>query len=159
MKNNYRKQNVKELVLFVMEDTMKKILFGFAVIFVIAACSGPKGVVEIKNGDETALESDSLEYELEVMDPKFETWYLLHDSPARYRSQQYYENWNKQYVAAWNANSLDPRKSSFFEPIIGWDPTVDYGFELNHKLFYYFMYVENVLNIQIMPGGPQAFPF
>ena len=51
---------------------------------------------------------------------------------------------------------LDPRKSSFFEPIIGYDPTVDYGFELNHKLFYYFQYVENVLKIQIMPGGPKV---
>ena len=54
---------------------------------------------------------------------------------------------------------MNPRKSSFFEPIIGYEPTVDYGFDLNHELFYYFQYVENVLKIQIMPGGSKAVHF
>jgi len=31
--------------------------------------------------------------------------------------------------------------------------------ELNHKLFYYFQYVEHVLKIQIMSGGPHAAQF
>jgi len=36
---------------------------------------------------------------------------------------------------------------------------VDYGIEINHELFYYFQYVEQVLKIQIMPGGPRAVIF
>ena len=56
-------------------------------------------------------------------------------------------------------NAIDSRKNSFFEPIIGYNPEVDYGFELNHKLFYYFQYVENVLKIRIMEGGPKAVRF
>ncbi len=80
----------------------------------------------------------------------------LHNSPSMYRSQQYYENWNRQYVSAWNFNAMSERKNSFFEPIVGYEYNVDYGFEINHELFYYFQYVEHVLKIQIMPGGPNA---
>ncbi len=137
---------------------MKNIVYWIIILVFAAACSSQKEVVKIKDNGTEVEEKDSLEFELEVLDPKFDTWYTLHDSPAQYRSQSYYENWNHQYVNAWNANALDPRKSKFFEPIVGYDPTQDYGFELNHKLFYYFLYVENVLNIEIMPGGPKSVP-
>ncbi len=119
----------------------------------LSACSGPKGMVKIEpNGNEA--QEDSVEYELIVFDPGFETWYMLQNSPARYRSQQYYESWNHQYVSAWNYLATQPRKRSFFEPIIGYEPGVDYGFELNHKLFYYFQYVEQVLKIPILTHRP-----
>lgn len=135
---------------------MKQIVFtGIALLFVLA-CSTQKGVVKIEeNKDEMVTFEDSTEYQLETFDAKFKTWYALHNNPSQYRSQQYYENWNRQYVNAWNYNSTQPGKSSFFEPIVGYEPNIDYGFELNHKLFYYFQYVERVLKIEIMPGGPQ----
>ena len=137
---------------------MKKIFFLFAVISFLAACSGPKGMVKIEpNGNET--QEDSVEYELIVFDTGFETWYMLQNSPARYRSQQYYESWNHQYVSAWNYLATQPRKRSFFESIIGYEPGVDYGFELNHKLFYYFQYVEHVLGIKILTNGPDGVVF
>jgi hypothetical protein len=83
----------------------------------------------------------------------------LQNSPAKLRSQSYYENWNRQYVSAWNFNAVQPSKNNFFEPIVGYEPQVDYGFEINHKLFYYFQYVENELKIEIMPNGPNAAQF
>ena len=137
---------------------MKKLLFLLAAASFMIACSGPKGMVKIEpNGNET--QEDSVEYELIVFDTGFETWYMIQNSPARYRSQQYYENWNQQYVSAWNYLATQPRKRSFFEPIIGYEPGVDYGFELNHKLFYYFQYVEHVLGIQILTHRPVGVVF
>ena len=135
---------------------MKQIIFWLATILFIVACSTQKGVVKVKSIDDKSVVEDSLEYDLETFDGKFESWYLLHKSPAMYRSQQYYENWNHQYVSAWNHNAMGGRRSSFFEPIIGYEYNIDYGFELNHELFHYFQYVERVLKIQIMPGGPKA---
>jgi hypothetical protein len=135
---------------------MKQIVFISIALLFILACSTQKGVVKIEeNKEEIVAVEDSLEYQLETFDAKFETWYALHDNPSQYRSQEYYENWNRQYVNAWNYNSTQPGKRSFFEPIVGYEPNVDYGFELNHKLFYYFQYVERVLKIDIMPGGPR----
>lgn len=133
---------------------MRKIFYLFIVVTFFAACSGPKSAVKIEpNGNETT-QKDSVEYELIVFDSGFETWYLFQNSPARYRSQQYYENWNHQYVSEWNYLASQSRRKSFFEPIIGYEQGVDYGFELNHKLFYYFQYVEHVLQIPILLNRP-----
>ena len=114
------------------------------------ACSSQKKLTNVPKGE---MEIDSLVYELETFDNQFETWFAMHDNPSKYRTQQYYESWNKQYVSAWNVNAVTPGKSWFFETIAGYDPHADYGFELNHKLFYYFQYVENVLKIEIIPNG------
>jgi Family of unknown function (DUF6146) len=127
-------------------------------ILLIWACSSPKSVVKVELNEVVAA-SDSTAYELLTFDSKFESWYVLQNSPAKFRSQSYYESWNRQYVSAWNFNAVQSSKSNFFEPIVGYEPQVDYGFEINHKLFHYFQYVENVLKIEIMPNGPKAVQF
>ena len=145
---------------------MKRLFYLLMVVSFLAACSGPKETVKTEPKKTVKIEpkgnesqEDSVEYELIVLDPGFETWYMLQNSPARYRSQEYYENWNHQYVSAWNYLATQPSKRSFFEPIIGYEPGVDYGFELNHKLFYYFQYVEHVLGIQILDHHPVGVVF
>ena len=127
-------------------------------VLLVWACATQKGVVRVEKSEELTA-SDSLEYELVTFDGKFESWYSMQNVPSRYRSQEYYENWNRQYVTECNYNSTQGAKSNFFEYIHGYDPTVDYGFELNHKLFYYFQYVENVLKIKILPSGPKTIVF
>ncbi len=114
--------------------------------------------VEVAEQDSVAPQ-DSVEYSIETFDSKFEAWYDIHKNEAAYHSEKYYEQWNRQYVSAWNENANDPRKSAFFEPIVGYNPNVDYGLKLNRKLFYYFQYVENVLKIKIMPVSPKAVLF
>lgn len=135
---------------------MKQLSFIIGALLFIIACSSQKGIVKIEPGNDEVAVEDSVEYELIVFDTKFETWYIMHDNPSQYRSLPYYENWNQRYVAAWNYKASTMRRGTFFEPIVGYEPTVDYGFELNHKLFYYFQYVERELKIEIMPGGPQS---
>lgn len=137
---------------------MKPFIIFFGLLLAILACSGPRNTPQIKANNETEAEDDSLQYDLETFDARFDTWYALNNNPSQYRSQEYYENWNRQYVVSWNIKATQPG-NRFFETIVGYEPTVDYGFELNHKLFYYFLYVERVLNIQIMAGGPQGYPF
>ena len=135
---------------------MRKISFGIVVLLFIWACSTQKGAVKVSHVSEEIAE-DSVEYDIETFDAKFDTWYQLHKSPAMYRSQQYYESWNKQYVTSWNINAMTGKHNNFFEHIVGYNPTIDYGFDLNHELFHYFQYVEHVLKIEIIPGGgPKA---
>jgi hypothetical protein len=140
---------------------MRQLIYLVAAVFFIASCSSKKNTIKIGQNDEVAITTqDSLEYDVETFDAKFETWYQLHDNPSQYRSSEYYEGWNQRYVSAWNANAADPRKSWFFEPVVGYNYSADYGFELNHELFYYFQYVEHVLGIQIIEGGgPKAVTF
>jgi hypothetical protein len=134
---------------------MRQLFILLAIISFFWACSGPKEVVKAEQ-KEPDLTMDSVTYAMETFDAKFESWYALHKTPATYRSQKYYENWNKKYVKAWNSKATQMGKNSFFEPIAGYNPKEKYGFDMNHKLFYYFQYVENVLKIEIMPDGPKV---
>ncbi len=136
---------------------MKPYVFVLGIVFLVAACSTQKSAIN-KHQSITVekVAEDSVEYDVETFDARFESWYKMNDNPALYRSQQYYEMWNQQYINAWNLNAMNPRKSWFFEPVIGYEPTVNYGFEMNHKLFSYFQYVENVLKIEIMSNGPNS---
>jgi hypothetical protein len=136
---------------------MKQLLFIIGVILIFAACSSQRGATKTKNSADIEITADSTEYGLETFDGKFKTWFQMHGTPANHRSLQYYEAWNRQYVSAWNQKAMSGRGGSFFEPITGYDSNVDYDFELSHELFYYFQYVEQVLEIQIIPGGgPKA---
>jgi len=135
---------------------MKKIAFWIGILLFaafIASCSTQNKVTKKKAKPVKIEKSDSTEYELLIFDQGFETWYAMQNTPAKYHSLNYYENWNRQYVNAWDAKSMNPARYPFFQTIIGYDPSVQYGFKLNHKLFYYFQYVENVLKIPIIPGG------
>lgn len=132
---------------------MKRIVFWSLIVLVAGSCASRKNLLKIVPSPDKGEAADSVRYELVVFDNHFETWYQLKDSPAKYHSQEYYENWNRQYIIAWNLRSMEPGHRQFFEPIIGWEPNVDYGFELNHKLFYYFMYVEHELKIPILDSG------
>ncbi|WP_347839839.1 DUF6146 family protein [uncultured Draconibacterium sp.] len=121
----------------------------------IYACSGTKNSAKSEKSSIEVSAEDSVEYDVETFNAKFDMWYERQNTPAAYRTQTYYENWNRQYVSAWNAKCATASSSWTFEPVVGYNPTEDYGFEMNHKLFYYFMYVENVLKVKIIPGGPK----
>ncbi len=138
--------------------TMRGIFFIAVVGLLMFACSGQKNAVQVNKSETETFAEDSVEYDVETFDSKFDTWYQLYNTPALYRSQGYYENWNRQYVNEWNAKCMRPTRGWNFEPVIGYEPGIDYGFEMNHKLFYYFMYVENVLKIKILSNGPRLSP-
>ncbi len=132
---------------------MKNFLF-ILLLVVFAACSTTKNI-QLKEVSEKADE-DSVSYELIVLDPGFESWYIAYSKPSWYHSQSYYENWNQQYVNAWNYHSIWRRNSQLLEGQINYERNIDYGLEINHKLFYYFQYVERVLKIPIISNGPRA---
>lgn len=127
---------------------------GGAVFF--NSCSGTKNMTKNETSSVEVTGEDSIEYDVETFNSNFDLWYQRQNTPASYRSQSYYESWNRQYVSAWNAKCASPSRNWSFEPVVGYDPNEDYGFEMNHKLFYYFIYVERVLKKQIIPGGPHV---
>jgi len=135
---------------------MKRIVILLTIVGLVYACSSQKGTVRENNSKDAENEQESVEYGVETFDAKFKNWYEYYQTPSKYRSQAYYENWNRQYVPVWNAKCANPPEGWRFEPVVGYNSNEDYGFELNHELFYYFMYVENVLNIEILPGGPKV---
>jgi hypothetical protein len=100
------------------------------------------------------MAEDSTQYEIIVMEPGFETWFIANSKPEWYHSQEYYENWNRQYTHAWNAKINSFPHGHLLNNPINYEDNIDYGLEINHKLFYYFQYVERVLRIPIIENGP-----
>lgn len=132
---------------------MKTLKFAIFLIL-IAACASQQNI-QIK-ATNTVDTEDSVSYELIVLDPGFESWFLTYSKPSWYHSQQYYETWNEQYVNAWNYNSIWHRNARLLDGQIDYNPQIDYGLDINHKLFYYFQHVENELNIRILSNSPRA---
>lgn len=138
---------------------MKRLLIFLSVLSFFWACSGPKTAVNSEKAEPEAVKEntkDSVSYVMETFDAKFEKWYNLHKSPSLYQKQEFYEKWNRKYVNEWNKKSQLKENSDFFVPIVGYDRKKDYGFAMNHQLFYYFQYVENVLKIKILSEGPNV---
>jgi len=92
-------------------------------------------------------DQDSTEYELIIIDAGFSSWFDMNRKPVWYYSKDYLAAWNYQYVVAWNAKVRDPlftqnRADNPFILEIDYRPTIDYGLDLNYKLYHYFKYIE-----------------
>lgn len=102
---------------------------------------------------EMIADNDSTEYQLIVLDPGFES-YLATQPSANFHSQNYYENWNKQYVMEWNMRHRNPlRYGGFYETEIHYNPMVDYGLDLNYRLYYYFQFIKDKYGIVLINRG------
>ena len=110
--------------------------------------------IRAKNTKETLMcpkpdtvKADSTEYELIIFDEGFESWYIKNYKPKWYHTKSYYKHWNQRYVNKWNYryNLGDHR----FDSYIDYQPTKNYGKELEHKLYYFFEYFQETHNISL----------
>ena len=128
-------------------------IIGFMLVL-LCACTSQKEFVKISPTRDVAINvKDSSEYELLVFDQQFETWFMTNYSPAKDHSNEYYQSWNNQYVTDWNYHYMAGHYPSVFENYIDWDDSVNYGIDLNRKLYYYFRYIETYLKVQILLVG------
>jgi len=133
---------------------MKKYLFLILAAVVLAACGTKKDVVAkgVKEKVEIASADDSTKYELIVMDPGFESFLVSQPYPKNYYSNNYYHNWNIQYVTEWNYRHDNPdRYGDFYETRIEYDPNIDYGIDLNYRLYQYFQFIRKEYGIYLLP--------
>jgi len=110
-----------------------------------------------KEGSRTTVKNDtvsvdSLEYRLVVDDPGFETW-LATQLPESYYSQTYYEQKNRLYVQEWNIRYQSMSNNGMYNSYINYNPNIDYGLDLNYKLYYYFKYFEKMNHVKLLSGG------
>lgn len=129
----------------------------FALLFAGCATQHHIQIKQDKNTEAAVQDTDSTSYELVVLDPGFDSWYLVNSKPSWYHSQSYYEYWNQRYVQAWNYEYRGGHYSKVLDSYIDYDANTDYGLELNHKLFYYFQYVVHQLHIPLISDGPKTY--
>ena len=129
---------------------MKKTVFIMLVILAAIQSDGfsqKKWERERVKSDTTSV--DSLEYQLIIMDPGFDTWLLT--KPAKeFYSNEYYAQKNLLYVAEWNLCYLTAGNKGLCDTYIDYNFNIDYGLEINYELYYYFKYFEETNHIRLV---------
>lgn len=130
---------------------MKKYLIAFSIAFLcVYACSTQQSVIaqsDVKptgsKNDTVRIANDSLEYEVIIIDPGFNTWLNSVAQPRSMYSQSYLEARNTVWVAEWNNRVRQPmRYKDMYLMEIDYRPGINYGFEVNYLLFNYLTYFQ-----------------
>ena len=127
---------------------MKKILVPLFILLLAWSCSPSKKTGSANR--QSSIKSDSTEYEITIIDPEFDTWYLLNYSPAKEYGNEYYRNWNQIGVGNWNDYFMEGKYSRIIENHIFYQYSIDYGIEVNRKLYWYFKFIEDNFKIRLL---------
>jgi hypothetical protein len=109
-----------------------------------------KNYVRVKS-DTVAI--DRVDYELIVLDPGFDSWLATKPSMNFY-SKEYYEQKNRLYVTEWNNRYTNPAFfGNLYDNRIDYDMLTDYGLDLNYRLYYYFLFFEEMNHLKLLSSG------
>ena len=102
-----------------------------------------KEIVE-NTQDTVRIANDSIEYEIIIIEPGFNFWLESRAKPGGYYSQTYLENKNQLFVTEWNSRAIQPNRynPNLYEMRIDYNSHIDYGYEVNCKLYNYFIYFQ-----------------
>jgi len=130
---------------------MKTSIYLLVICGLLIGCNTSNKAVQNSNGmanmaeqDTVRIANDNLEYEIIIIEPGFNSWLATTAKPEGYHSQSYLENRNRIYVTEWNSRVLQPHRYNpkLYEMQINYDSGVDYGYEVNYKLYNYFIYFQ-----------------
>ncbi len=133
---------------------MKILLFILLIITTIYSCNSSQKSInsnDIKptntSLDTIRIVNEELEYEILIIEMGFESW-LVTQKPMWYYSNNTLAIKNKFHVIEWNQRVLQPLiyNPSLYEQQINYDRTIDYGIEVNYKLYMYFQFFQQKYN-------------
>lgn len=149
----------------------KRILSHFmaivAGVFLLISCTTQKEALDISNEEQAVFNSEEeepveikdeeTEYEIIIIEPGFYTWLQSIARPEGYYSQSFLESRNAIMVINWNQRVLQPSmyNPNLYEMQINYDPNIDYGYEVNYKLYNYFVYFQRKYNQRLGPFFPR----
>lgn len=99
--------------------------------------------------DTVKIVNEEINYEIIIIDPGFNSWYISYAKPRNYYSQNYLETRNRDWVIGWN--NLFMRGSRLIDMSIDYQNNTNYGYEVNYMLFNYLTYFQ--LSNKINLGG------
>ncbi len=140
---------------------MKKLIHILLVSGLLIGCNTSKTIststnqdeVNIAENDTIRIANEALEYEILIIEIGFDFWLRSTAKPEGFYSQSYLEIKNIFYVSEWNSRVLQPSRynPSLYEMQIDYQQGTDYGYEVNYKLYNYFVYFQQKYNQRL--GG------
>jgi len=109
-------------------------------------------VAGTRANDTVRIANDSLEYEVIIIDPGFNSWLYGRAKPRGFYGEPYFKNKNRFWVTEWNIRVNNPlRYGDLYQMRIDYDPQIDYGYEVNYLLYNYLVYFQ-ISNNQRLGG-------
>ncbi|MDR5590126.1 DUF6146 family protein [Christiangramia sediminicola] len=132
---------------------MRNIIYIALLALFIYSC-GSSGGRDFPNGknnsenDTVRIANDSLEYEIIIIEPGFNLFINSYARQRGYYSQSYLENKNRLIVPEYNVRVGQPLRydANLYMNEINYDPSIDYGYEVNYLLYNYFVYFSRNYN-------------
>ncbi|MEH6536030.1 MAG: DUF6146 family protein [Psychroserpens sp.] len=129
---------------------MKHITQLLIIALLLVSCGSSNSISEnatqndVPEEDIVRIANEDIEYEIIIIEPGFNGWLQSIARPEGYYSQSYMETRNRIYVQEWNSrviqvNRFDP---SLYEMRIDYSSNIDYGYDVNYKLYNYFIYFQ-----------------
>ncbi|KAA1243685.1 DUF6146 family protein [Aquimarina sp. RZ0] len=111
-----------------------------------------------KSSDTLRIANDSLEYEIIIIEPGFNTW-LVTQRPRGFYSEQFMEIRNRQYVIEYNQRVIQPQRfdPNLYIQTINYESSIHYGYEVNYLLYNYFLYFEQRYRQRFLATRGQRF--
>ncbi len=147
-----------------MKKRILPVLLIFALLF---SCTAQKEALDISSEEqavfnsndehEVEIKDDETEYEIIIIEPGFYTWLKSIAKPEGYYSQSFLENRNAIMVITWNQRAMQPLQynPNLYEMQINYDQNIDYGYEVNYKLYNYFIYFQRKYKQRLGPFIPR----
>lgn len=126
---------------------MNRLLYILVFSAVVMSCNSyqaPMNTDNIPEEDIVKIANDEVEYEITIIEPGFNAWLASMARPEGYYSQSFMESRNMIYVQEWNSRVLQPDRfdPNLYEMRIDYQSNIDYGYDVNYKLYNYFIYFQ-----------------
>ena len=136
---------------------LKQIIVLFSIGLFLGACgSSPVKSNSTQKEEPVVIANESLEYEIIIIDIGFNQYLNTVAKPEGFYSINYLENQNRLFVANWNyrARNLQQFDPNIYENVIEYNPNIKYGYEVNYKLFNYFLFAQQKYKMSLNAGRP-----
>ncbi|GGH41701.1 hypothetical protein IA57_11565 [Mangrovimonas yunxiaonensis] len=129
---------------------MKSWCLALVIGLLVIGCNASKtasksndALTQVEN-DTVRISNANTAYEILIIEPGFNAWLISTARPEGYYSKTFLEHRNWIYATEWNQRVLQPLQydNSLYEMPINYEKGVDYGYEVNYKLYNYFIYFQ-----------------
>lgn len=143
----------------------KKILVNLMVVAILgfltttfSGCGSTRDTLAISEKEKQAfattdeepvtIANDEVEYEIIIIEPGFHTWLNSVARPEGYYSKTFLESRNTLMVLEWNRRAMQPNRFNpdLYSMQIDYQQGIDYGYEVNYKLYNYFIFFQRKYN-------------
>lgn len=133
---------------------LKQLLFICTIGILLYSCGSSNLNKTTEIEEPVVIANDSLEYEIIIIDPGFTAFLNGIAQPEGFYSQNYLEARNRAWVITWNQRFLNPYQfnANIYENMIDYEQNIDYGYEVNYKLFNYFLFAQQKYNMDLGGG-------